>query len=135
MILCDKSQGEWVFLKNVAEGYELDLITLMLVQINIPVQKKSKGSGAYTSIYMGMSLTGYDIYVPADRLLEAQEMLAGTELMETEYIEEAGMETNEPGGYIMRYRELFKKLFIIFFIIPGMIAFLYFVLLNLKNLL
>lgn len=119
MSLHNKSQDEWALLKNVAAGYELDLITSMLAEIRIPVQKKSRGSGAYTSIYMGMSITGYDIYVPANRLLEAQELLAGLEPLETDCLDEAGADVlDEPGGYILRYRGLFKKLLIIFFIIP-----------------
>ncbi len=126
MSLRNKLQDEWTLLKNVAAGYEVDLITSMLAEISIPVQKKSRGSGAYTSIYMGMSLTGYDIYVPANRLLEAQELLAGLEPLETDCMDEAEADVlDEPGGYILRYRDLFKKLLIIFFIIPCAFGFLF----------
>ena len=127
MSLRDKTHDEWALLKNVAEGYELDLITSMLAQLNIPVQKKSRGAGAYTSVYMGMSITGYDIYVPANRLLEARELLENIEPLETDLMEEAEVEVlDEPSGYILRYRDLFKKLLIVFFIIPSIIAILYF---------
>lgn len=129
MSLNDKTHDEWALLKNVAEGYELDLIASMLAQLKIPVQKKSQGSGAYTSIYMGMSITGYDIYVPANRLLEAREVLENIEPLATDLMEDAEVEAerlDEPGGYILRYRNLFKLLLIIFFIIPSIIAMLYF---------
>ena len=122
----DKSNDEWALLKNVAEGYELDLVTSMLDQLNIPVQKKSRGAGAYTSIYMGMSITGYDIYVPANRLLEAKEVLANIEPLEMDFTEAEGVEMiDESGGYILPYRDLFKKLLIILFVIPGMIGLLF----------
>lgn len=134
MRFSNEFQDEWVLLENVAAGYELDLITSMLAQLNIPVQKKSRGSGAYTSIYMGISITGYDIYVPSSRLLEAQELLAGIEPLETDCMEEAGAEVlDKPGGYILRYRDLFKKLLIIIFIIPGIIGLIFVILQYLQD--
>lgn len=134
MRFSNASQDKWVLLKNVAEGYEVDLITSILEQLNIPVQKRSRGSGAYTSIYMGMSITGYDIYVPANRLLEAQEMLAGIEPLETDCMNETEAEVlDKPGGYILRYRDLFKKLLIIIFIIPGIIGLIFVILQYLQD--
>lgn len=130
MTLQKESQDEWVLLKNVGEGCELDIITSFLSEQNIPVQKKSRGSGAYTNIFMGMSITGYDIYVPANRLSEAKEVLESIKAAETELNEEEekeiGSETSEaPGGYILRSRSFFKKLFIIFFVIPSLLGLLY----------
>lgn len=122
MNLPKNRRDEWELLKNVAEGYELDIITSMLAQLNIPIQKKSRGSGAYTSIYMGMSITGYDVYVPADRLLEAQEVLADIEPLDMNYTEEAGREmADEPNGYILRYRKLFKNILMFLLIILTLI--------------
>lgn len=126
-----KQEGTWVLLKNVAAGYELDIITSMLAELQIPIQKKSRGSGGYTSIYMGMSLTGYDIYVPADRLTEAKEVLEDAKPLEQmeEVLTNAPDDLNneQPGGYILTYRSFFKKLLLIFFVIPSLLGLVYFV--------
>ncbi len=122
------AHDQWALLKNVGFGYELEIISSLLDQLSIPILKKSRGAGGYTDIYMGGSLTGYDIYVPASRLMEAQELLVNTEGIDTELPaeQEIGVE-KQPVGYILHYRELFKKLLIIFFIIPSILGLLYFV--------
>lgn len=140
MILKSKKQGEWAKLINVGAYYELGLISSMLAEYNIPVQNKSLGVGGYASIYMGVSITGYDIYVPANRLTEAKEILANVqpldadELMDTDMYEavdasvvnEAGQqEGRELGGYIIKSRNLFKALLILLFIIPSILGILF----------
>lgn len=148
MIAKSKKQGEWAKLFNVGVYYELDIIRSMLAEYHIPVQMKSRGAGAYTSIAMGFSLTGYDIYVPSNRLAEAKEVLANVqpldnnELMNTDLdeavkpsaVNEAEQQdSGEPGGYIIKSRKLFKTLFIFLFVIPGILGFLFVVYEMLKD--
>lgn len=133
MILKGKEQGEWIKLINVAEGYELDLICSMLAELDIPVQKKSRGAGAYTSIFMGLSITGFDIYVPANRLIEAKEILENVEPvnpemlepMDTESIDTEIRQEGDPDGYILNNRSFFKELFILIIVVPTVLGLLY----------
>lgn len=125
----DKSKEEWQFLKNVGSNYELELITSILAQERILVMKKSKGSGAYTDVIMGASLTGYDIYVPAKRLAEAREIVDNLPVFEDDEIDFNAppavdqmradtFETEVEEGFMLRNRNLFKLLFFIFVLIP-----------------
>lgn len=125
----DKSKEEWQFLKNVGSNYELELITSILAQERILVMKKSKGSGAYTDVIMGASLTGYDIYVPAKRLAEAREIVDNLPVFEDEEIDfntppvvdpvqSNDSATKVEEGFMLRNRNIFKLLFFIFVLIP-----------------
>ena len=67
---------EWVFLINVADGVEADLVEGFIKSGNIPVLRNYKGAGDYLKIYMGMSHLGVDLLVPLSRLEEAKEMIA-----------------------------------------------------------
>jgi len=142
MILKGREQGQWAKLINVGADYEMALIASRLAEFNIPVQRKSKGSGAYTDILMGHSLTGYDIYVPANRLEEAKEILADVEPLGTEsdalteaeldeivnidVISEAENQAGgESDGYILNHRSFFKELFILIIVVPTVLGLLY----------
>ena len=125
----DKSKEEWQFLKNVGSNYELELITSILAQERILVMKKSKGSGAYTDVIMGASLTGYDIYVPAKRLAEAREIVDNLPVFEDDEIDfntppvvdpvqSNDSATKVEEGFMLRNRNIFKLLFFIFVLIP-----------------
>jgi len=125
----DKSKEEWQFLKNVGSSYELELITSILAQERILVMKKSKGSGAYTDVIMGASLTGYDIYVPAKRLAEAREIIDNLPVFRDDEIDfneppavkpvqTDAFETEVEEGFMLRNRHVFKILFFIFILIP-----------------
>ncbi len=120
------TKDQWVLLKNVGIRYEVDLISSMMDQLNIPVLKKSSGSGDYTDIYMGASITGYNIYVPASRLKEAQEIIEISEPVESGIsVEDAIQPEDYQSGYIIRYRHLFKMLMIILFIVPSILGFIF----------
>jgi hypothetical protein len=125
----DKSKEEWQFLKNVGSSYELEMITSILAQERILVMKKSKGSGAYTDVIMGASLTGYDIYVPAKRLAEAKEIVDNLPVFEDDEIDfnappaidqirSDAFESEVEEGFMLRNRNIFKLLFFIFVLIP-----------------
>jgi len=130
----DRSKDEWQFLKNVGTNYELELITSILAQEGILVMKKSRGSGAYTDVIMGASLTGYDIYVPANRLTEALDIVDNMPTFESEDIDfdappasepippEMLSETDPSDGFILRNRNTFKDLLFIFIVIPMLLG-------------
>lgn len=125
---------QWALLKNIGMAYEAELIRSMLNQCNIPVLQKSSGSGNYTDIYMGTSLTGYNIYVPASQLTEARDILASIEPIDQNSSEADEIQSDAAqGGYILQNRELFKKIFIILFIIPNVLGLLYFVFQTIKD--
>lgn len=130
----DRPRDEWQFLKNVGSNYELDLITSILAREGILVMKKNQGSGAYTDIFMGASLTGYDIYVPGKRLQQAHEILDNMPVFTAEEIDFNAPPDNDPiplelldeidpgDGFILRHRNLFKKLLFIFIIVPALLG-------------
>lgn len=134
MIQRDRSKDEWQFLENVGSNYELDLITSILAQDRILVMKKSCGSGAFPDVIMGASLTGYDIYVPANRLAEARNIVDNMPVFESEDIDfeappasepivsEASAEIEPTDGFILRNRHIFKNLFFIFIVIPVLLG-------------
>jgi hypothetical protein len=134
MVQRDRSKDEWQFLKNVGTNYELDLITSILAQERILVMKKSRGSGAYTDVIMGASLTGYDIYVPANRLAEARDIVDNMPTFESEDIDfnalpvsepivsEASAEIEPTDGFILRNRSIFKNVFFVFIVIPVLLG-------------
>lgn len=134
MVQRDRSKDEWQFFKNVGSNYELDLITSILAQERILVMKKSRGSGACPDVIMGASLTGYDIYVPANRLPEAIEIIDNMPVFESEDIDfdapsasepivpEASAEIDSSDGFILRNRHILKNLFFIFIVIPVLLG-------------
>lgn len=118
-------QEAWSFLINLRQGYELDVIKGILSAADVPVLTKSKGAGAYTNVYMGMSSTGYDLYVPDSRLSEARKLLNETEPIDFIEINEPEDTADHTGGYILKYRNLLKKVFIVVFIIPSLLGLLF----------
>jgi hypothetical protein len=129
MAIRDRSKDEWQFLINVGTNYELELITSILAQEGILVMKKSQGSGAYTDVIMGTSLTGYDIYVPARRLAQAREIMEDMPVFEEneiDYNEVQAINKALPNdlddeieeGFLLRNRSLLKILFFFFVVIP-----------------
>ncbi|HPF21513.1 MAG TPA: DUF2007 domain-containing protein [Syntrophomonas sp.] len=125
-----RPSDDWQFLRNVGTHYELELITSILAQDGILVMKKSQGSGAYTDVIMGTSLTGYDIYVPARRLAEAQDILENLPVFEEneinyqERVQDAEWAlpniAAEPieEGFLLRNRGYLKILFFFFVVLP-----------------
>lgn len=63
--------NSWAYLLNARDHIEVGIIESLLAEEDIPVLLKRKGSGAYMEIYMGISHTGIDLYVPAGRIDEA----------------------------------------------------------------
>jgi hypothetical protein len=72
----EKDAGDsWVYLLNVRDHMEEGLIKSLLAEAGIPVREKRKGSGAYMEVYMGISHTGIDLYVPSGRIDEALDII------------------------------------------------------------
>lgn len=69
------SEEEWVFFKNVSDGYEGDTILSLLESNNISYVKKQKGTGGYLKIITGTSYYGTDLYIPKSQLMKAQEVI------------------------------------------------------------
>lgn len=54
---------------------EAGMIESLLEEENIPVLRKQRGAGQYMEIYMGMSTEGVELYVPAESLEKASELI------------------------------------------------------------
>ncbi|MEN6349548.1 MAG: DUF2007 domain-containing protein [Syntrophomonas sp.] len=65
--------NRWSLLGHVDQYYMAEMIRETLLSEGIPVDVKSRETGAYLQIYMGASFTGFDIYVPSDRFEEARQ--------------------------------------------------------------
>jgi len=69
----DKEE-HWVFLMNVLDETEMNVIKSILEPNNIPILAKHKGAGGYLSIYMGMTNFGIDLFVSENQLEKAKEI-------------------------------------------------------------
>ncbi|WP_432664012.1 DUF2007 domain-containing protein [Wukongibacter baidiensis] len=66
---------EEVFLISVSGEIEANGIEALLKTYDIPVLRKHRDAGGYLNIYMGMSNTGIDLFVPSRVLDEAKEII------------------------------------------------------------
>jgi len=64
-----------VFLLTAANSIEADMIGQLLKANGIPVLKKYKGMGGFLKIYMGDSIYGVDLFVPAELLDKARDII------------------------------------------------------------
>lgn len=62
-------------LVNCKDDYEAQLICGLMAVAGIPVHREYRGAGQLLKIYCGIG-RDVDLYVPANRLAEAQELLA-----------------------------------------------------------
>lgn len=65
---------EWKFVVNCADDFEAGLIMGALEEKGIPTLKKYRGAGDYMRVIGGVG-KDVDIYVPAEKLAEAQHEL------------------------------------------------------------
>jgi len=136
-------RGEWTHLTKCSNAIELGMIESVLNSNAIPVLKKSSGSGAYTEIYMGLSLTGWDIYVPVEFLRQAQELLPLQEALDEYDLINDDLETedaaedidkNQP-GILIALAPIARRIIMILLIVPAIILWLYYSFSSLKNML
>ena len=71
-----------VFLMNVSDDLSAGMLETLLVEAGIPVLRKYPETGQYLHIVMGSSLYGTDLYVPADHLEAARQLVADFETPE-----------------------------------------------------
>ena len=137
------NRREWIHLTKCSNAIELGMIESILNSNAVPVLKKSSGSGSYTEIYMGLSLTGWDVYVPVEFLRQAQELLPLQEgLAEYDLIdddlgtEDAPEDTdkNQP-GILIALAPIARRTIMILFIVPAVVWWLYFSLSSLNSML
>jgi thiol-disulfide isomerase/thioredoxin len=79
------------FLINVASLNEANILISLLESYGIPSFYKSKGSGEYLQVIAGINYQGIDIYVPANVLAKAREIInhSSDEDIDKENISEA----------------------------------------------
>lgn len=63
-------------LTTVDNSIQADLIESLLTAYSIPVYKRYKESGAFMEVYMGMSRSGVDIFVPSKLKQKALEIIS-----------------------------------------------------------
>lgn len=72
---------EPVMLVETADGVQADLLIATLREQGLMAYKVSKNSGGMMNTYMGFSIYGAEIFVDAEDLLRAQEILAELEAL------------------------------------------------------
>lgn len=120
IVECNQSEfkyGPPEFLISLKNGREADVVESLLTAHQIPVIKKSRYAGAYLEIYMGATVYGVDIYVPAQLLQEAKAIL-GNEII---LIEENDDEDDADFYAKASRTKYFKAWFILLFFYPGLI--------------
>lgn len=111
-----KAKDAWAFLTNVRDIYEYELVKGVLAEQGIPAFNKSRGSGAYTQVFMGMSSTGFDVYVPVNSLARAKELLEENREADL-FFEDTSLEKAPDAGYMLKYRLVFKRILLFLLII------------------
>lgn len=125
----NRQEDKWIFLCNVRDVYELELLKNVFAQNEIPVLHKSPGAGAYTQIFMGIASTGYDLYVPNKEIDFARALIEDMnevpENDDSDYNNPDNIDDGTGTGYILRHRSKFKKLFLFLAMIPLLVAMFY----------
>ena len=78
---CQNAQTEAVFLVAAANEIEAQIIIAKMEAADIPVLTKHRESGSYMKIYMGTSIFGMDLYVPAGAYEDAKELPYATQIL------------------------------------------------------
>lgn len=123
----------WSLLINSPNSIESGIMISILEEEGIPVLKKSRGSGAYLDIYMGISNTGFDLYVPTSQLDKARQLIIKTGT-DSELLNQVIEPVDIPEG-IKRKRIFGKTIIGIFFLVPLILGFIYFVITTFINIL
>ncbi|MBP2651341.1 MAG: hypothetical protein H6Q74_2166 [Firmicutes bacterium] len=66
------------YLTTAIDPIEAEIVLALLNSNGIPVLKKFRGPGGYLEIYMGTTIYGVDLYVPAELAEEARSIIANT---------------------------------------------------------
>lgn len=73
---CPDSDDNGALLITACNAIEADLLESKLKAYGIPVLRKYKGFGDYLNIYMGATPFGVDLYVPAELLEKARDIVS-----------------------------------------------------------
>lgn len=111
-----------VFLINVRDACEADMLESLMNSNNIEVTRKYREAGSYLNVYMGNTVLGVDIYVLENDYEAAKELLEieqedGVEEKDTEYVEEDMRFDKE--AIINNKRRAMKAWIILLFFVPG----------------
>lgn len=107
---------------SVADGVEAGYIEAILNANNIPVLKKYRSTGAYLELYLGMSGSGVDIYVPSKLWDQARELLTEQTEASDELCLDISTEINEFKKATNKKRKFRTWIVILVFIAPGLIG-------------
>jgi len=91
-----------VFLKNVSDDYQKDLIISFLESENISVIEEHKGIGQYLKIYSGQNYQGKNLYVHKEDFERAKELIESIKFKTDTY--EASTE-----DYVLEYNRKLKR--------------------------
>lgn len=116
-----------VLLTTVDNSIQADLIESLLKAYNIPVYKRYKESGAFMEVYMGMSRSGVDIFVPSKLKQKALEIISSQSenLTEDTYIQEDEDNMEQLEEDFQKKRQSRTWLLLLIFLVPlgiGIIA-------------
>ncbi|MCX7749443.1 MAG: DUF2007 domain-containing protein [Clostridia bacterium] len=82
-------EGDYAaYLMSASDEIESKILESLLEANEIPVLKKYKEAGSYMNIYMGMTVTGIDLYVPHSLLPKAQELVSDSQKEQAQPVEE-----------------------------------------------
>lgn len=90
--------GGPIFLVNVRNEHEANIVESILSAEGIPLLRKHKYAGSYLNIQMGMSDYGMDIFVP-ETCVELAKVLIETEPEDSEFNDEAQEIDHEVVGF------------------------------------
>ena len=83
-----KTFVEPVLLCSITDDINAKILVATLEDSGIPVILKRRGLGGYLSIYMAVNAFGLDIYVPSDKLKNAQEIFSSFMFTNNDQIDE-----------------------------------------------
>ena len=73
------NQAEWTLLATYEFGYQVDLAEATLSEAGIPVLVKGREAGIWGPGFVGAPSQGLTLWVPSDRLEEAEDVMGGDE--------------------------------------------------------
>ena len=111
-----------VFLKNVSDNYQKDLVVSFLETENITVIEKHEGIGQYLEIYSGQSYQGKDLYVLQEDYQKAKILVESLLFKEKTSKEDYVLEYNRK---LKMRKQIFQGLIFITFIAPLLVVIIY----------
>ncbi|MTI67313.1 MAG: hypothetical protein FH753_12050 [Firmicutes bacterium] len=112
---------ELVYLTNVANEKEADIIEALLNSYNIKVIKKHKEAGDYLNIYMGSSNYGMDLYVSTNEYEDAKKII--NEKSDINNTNNTNTTSNIEES--IDRKKIFFRLFLAIIFLPGFVFFIF----------